>query len=249
MAAEVFYSGFCLLYSIFKDFMLRNTHHDIRHTIPPRCDNCFFSVWMMGASRPALTCKQKTNFVGRSRIVQLEQSCANFYPSGDFKAGSEAVRRIPLTQGKFALVDAEDYWRLVKFQWFAVFSANTFYASRKNKGKCVKMHREIMRAPAHLFVDHIDHDGLNNCKSNLRLCTPAQNTHNIRSMAGGTSKYKGVSRQSTSGKWVVTTRLNGKRYHIGSFIDEIEAAKAYDKKATELHGQFACLNFPPAEGS
>ncbi len=260
------YRLMCKLCSIFKDFMIhnthhdirntnhdirntnhdiRNTHHDIRNTNHIRCDNCFFSIWMMGANRPMLGCKQRASHIGRWRIVQLEQSCPNFYPSSTFKAGSEATRRIPLTCGQFALVDAEDYYRLAKFQWFANGPTKTkFYAVRKCDRKNVKMHRVIMAAPDHLSVDHIDRNGLNNCKSNLRLCTHAQNSCNKPSR-NGVSKYKGINRDRYEKKWTARVHFNNKTCHIGTFATEIDAAKAYDKKAVELHGEFACLNFPP----
>jgi hypothetical protein len=200
----------------------------------------------MSPNRPALICMQKDNLPGRWQIVLLEQSCRNFYPSGIFKQGSKAVRRIPLTRGKFALVDARDYYRLAKFAWHASGPAkNKLYAARREGPKAIMMHRMIMDAPDHLFVDHIDHNGLNNCRSNLRLCTPAQNRHNSLSIKTGTSKYKGVGWDKDRKKWRVGVRLNNKRHHVGHFTDEIAAARAYDEKAKELHGEFACLNFPP----
>ena len=198
----------------------------------------------MSSNRPMLGCKQRAGSVGRYRIVQLEQSCRNFYPSGTFKAGSEAVRRIPLTRGKFALVDAEDYYQLSKFNWQALTNATIFYACGKVDGKTIKMHRFIMNAPSHLVVDHIDRNGLNNCKSNLRLCTVAQNSRNSGSNKGSTSRYKGVSWNRNVKKWGAQIRLNYKIHRIGYFENETEAAKAYDKRAVELHGEFACLNFP-----
>ncbi len=220
-----------------------------------RCDNCFFSIWVMSPNRPAKICMQKDNLPGRWQIVLLEQSCPNFCPSGifrssrrssneDWKEDPTAVRRIPLTRGKFALVDARDYYRLVKFPWQAIPSLRTFYAARKLAGKTVKMHRMIMDAPGHLLVDHIDHNGLNNAKSNLRLCTSAQNGQNMASIARGRSMYKGVTWDKRSKKWVAKIQGNGKRTHIGTFKNDIDAARAYDKKASQLHGQFACLNFP-----
>jgi hypothetical protein len=210
------------------------------------CDNCFFSVWMMGSDRPMLGCKQRSGHIGRWRIVRLKQSCGNFYPSGTFKAGAAAERRIPLTRGKFAIVDAQDYYRLAQFNWCANGSDKTkFYAVRKRDGKHIKMHRLIMEAPGHLFVDHIDHNGLNNCRSNLRLCTQTQNNHNATGDKGKSSKYKGVFWHKCLKKWAAKIGLDKKRYKIGYFTDEIAAAKAYDKKAGELHGEFACLNFPP----
>ncbi len=225
--------------------MIRNTHHDICNTNLIRCDNCFFSIWMMSSNRPMLGCKQRAGHIGRWRIVQLEQSCTNFYPSGTFKAGSEATRRIPLTKGKFALVDAEDYYRLAQFNWHAKLGSTTMYAARRDGGKMIKMHRLIMDAPDHLVVDHIDHNGLNNCRGNLRLCTTAQNSRNMFSNNGSTSRYKGVCWHKKRKKWSATIQFNKKSYHLGYFEDEIKAAKAYDKQAAEYFGEFACPNFPP----
>ena len=209
-----------------------------------RCDNCFFSTYIVGIGRPILSCKQKAGFVGRSRSLAIDDSCPNFYPSTTFKLGSKAVRRIPLTLGKFALVDLQDYYQLVKFNWFVNFNGNTVYAIGKDRGKNVMMHRVIMNAPGHLFVDHIDHNGLNNTRSNLRLCSKAQNNCNKVSRKSATSKYKGVFCKRAGEKWLASIQHNGTKYHLGYFTDEIAAAKAYDEKAKELHGRFACLNFP-----
>jgi hypothetical protein len=165
-------------------------------------------------------------------------------PSETFKTNPQAPRRIPLTRGKFALVDWQDYYRLTKFQWFVVANGITFYAARKDRGKILMMHRDIMEAPSHLFVDHIDHNGLNNTRSNLRLCTKAQNSCNKASRMGN-SKYKGVYWNRDKKKWVAAIQYNRTKYELGYFTDEITAARAYDKKAKDLHRQFACLNFPP----
>ncbi len=213
--------------------------------IPNRCDNCFFSIWMMSPHRPSLICMQKEGHHGRWWSVHLGDKCANFYPSQTLKKVAEAVRPIPLTRGNFATVDAEDYYRLAKFNWYTTTGAKTFYAARKCNGKAVMMHREIMNAPDHLVVDHIDRNGLNNCKANLRLCTISQNLCNTVSTKGSSSKYKGVSWHKREKNWVASIQFNGKIYHLGYFENEIDAAKAYDKKASQLHGEFACLNFPP----
>ena len=106
-----------------------------------------------------------------------------------------------------------------------------------------------MNPPGHLVVDHIDRNGLNNCKANLRLCTQAQNVRNVTSVRGGSSKYKGVRWDKIRRKWCVGVRVNNKRYYVGHFADEMAAGRAYDKKAKVLHGEFACLNFPPEAGS
>jgi hypothetical protein len=202
----------------------------------------------MAPDRPMLSCKQKAGLVGRWRIVHFDDRCANFYPSGIFKQGTKAVRRIPLTRGKFAIVDAEDYYRLVKYKWQAMVGGNTFYASGRAAGKPIKMHRFITNAPPYLVVDHIDHNGLNNCRSNLRLCTHAQNVLNAVPNRSTSSKYKGVHWQKATKRWGATIQFNKKLYTLGYFKNQIDAAKAYDKKAKELHGQFACLNFPPEAG-
>ena len=210
-----------------------------------RCDNCIFSFWIVGLGRPMLVCKQKTNFVGKYRSLPLAGSCANFYPTTNFKLSLPVPRRIPLTRGKFAIVDADDYYRLAKFTWHANEQAqNIFYAAGSRNGKGLKMHRVIMNAPDHLFVDHIDRNGLNNCRSNLRLCTPAQNNCNVVSGRGTTSKYKGVCWDKRGKNWRAVIQSNKKTYHLGTFADEIAAARAYDEKAKVLHREFACLNFP-----
>jgi len=203
-------------------------------------------------------CQQKTNFAGTWRSLHLDGRCDNFRPSElflsscrssneDGKAGPKAIRKIPLTRGKFALVDAEDYYRLARYKWCSsTCGAKTFYALANWNRKRVMIHRVIMDAPDHLFVDHIDHNGLNNTKANLRLCTLAQNMRNTRPIKGTSSKYKGVSWNKDAKKWRTVIRLNTKSQHIGHFENEIDAAKAYDKKAAELFGEFAHLNFPPS---
>ena len=207
------------------------------------CDNCVFSIFAIGQCRPVLICKQRDDFVGKRRVVQLDDTCKNFYPSTDLKYGLGKPRLIPVTRGMFAIVDADDYYRLVKYKWHINDPAsNTLYASRRFGTKTLKMHRVIMAAPDHLVVDH---NGLNNCKTNLRLCTPAQNNRNCGSSKRASSRYKGVSWRKDTKKWEAMIRSNKKMYRLGTFKNEIHAARAYDKKAAQLHGEFAHLNFPP----
>jgi hypothetical protein len=159
-------------------------------------------------------------------------------------------RRIPLTQGKCAVVDPEDFERLNRYKWHVNKAKNTYYAIRrihiaKNKWKHIKMHREILDPPDHLYVDHINHDGLDNRKANLRTATPCQNSYNrIHFTKNPSSKYKGVSWNKHKKKWSVQIRYDGKSKFIGFFDNEIEAAKAYDRVAKEYHKEFAVLNFP-----
>ena len=108
------------------------------------------------------------------------------------------------------------------------------------------MHRVITDSPAHLLVDHINHNGLDNRKANLRTATCAQNNVNRRSIKtkNSPSKYKGVYWSKRDNKWQVQICYNYKIRTIGQFNDEIEAAKAYDEAAMKYHKEFAVLNFP-----
>lgn len=222
-----------------------------RRKTSPRCDNCCFSTFAVGTGRAVLICRQKKGSEGRWAVRQPLDKCSNFYPSRAAYAKNDTPRLIPLTRGKFAIVDAEDYLRLSQYTWFAEGTGNNIYAVRKENGRSIKMHREIMNAPNHLVVDHIDHNGLYNRKRNLRLCTFAENCRNLkgRSIQYGrnkrkSSKYKGVHWHKKSQKWAAAITFNNKTHHLGYFIDEIEAAKAYDRAAKKYHGDFASLNFP-----
>lgn len=154
-------------------------------------------------------------------------------------------RRIKLTQGKFAIVDVEDYRMLIQYDWCAANNLCTFYAMRKENRKNIKMHRQIMNPPPYLFVDHINHNGLDNRKANLRIVTPAQNSRNrVKGKNKKSSKYKGVCLDKETNKWRSAIRFNRKPIHLGYFESEEDAAKAYDEAAEKLFGEFASLNFP-----
>jgi len=161
-------------------------------------------------------------------------------------------RRIPLTKGKYAIVDVDDYYWLRLFKWFTSKNGYTFYAKRsvysrgKSRGQTLAMHRMIMNAPDNLLVDHINHNGLDNRKANLRLATPAQNNRNclIIKKRDAHSRYRGVTWSKRKNRWLVTIRYDGGRKFLGYFRDEIQAAETYDMAAKVYHGQFASLNFP-----
>lgn len=207
-----------------------------------RCDNCTFSTYATGPGRPILICRQKKGFEGKWKSVPLLHKCTNFHPSRAANPDSSAPRLIPLTRGQFAIVDAKDYPALAKFKWFAEGGQRTYYAVRKENGKSIKMHRQIMNAPPHLVVDHIDHNGRNNRNKNLRLATFTQNCQNQRRSSNKTSKYKGVHWHKAQKKWAAKITENKKIHHLGYFKTEEQAAKAYDDAARKYHKEYASLN-------
>lgn len=156
------------------------------------------------------------------------------------------MKLIPLTRGKFAMVDDEDYDELMKHKWYAIYKRNTWYAERSVWHMCnIKMHQEIMgNNPLKLKVDHKDGDGLNNQRLNLRHCTTAENCMNIPSHKDSFSVYKGIYHRKERDKWVAEITKNGVRIYRKEFATEIEAARQYDVWSLELHGEFAKLNFP-----
>ena len=158
------------------------------------------------------------------------------------------MKHIKLTQGKYALVDDEDYSELIKYKWYANHRHGIWYAYtniRTGKSRItISMHRFLLNPPKGIQVDHRDHNGLNNRRTNIRICTHAQNIQNQRRKQGSkTSRYKGVFWNKKESYWYVQIKQNGKKLNLGSFLNEIEAAKIYDKKAEELFGEFANTNF------
>jgi len=160
------------------------------------------------------------------------------------------MKEIKLTQGKVALVDDEDFEYLNQWKWCAIKNCRTFYAIRTGYDPCkktIRMHRIILNSPLGILTDHIDHNGLNNQKSNLRICTAAQNGYNKLPIG----KYKGVYYNESDGKMHIRAQImhNYKTYFLGYFNTEEEAARVYDVKAKELFGEFANLNFKDSENT
>lgn len=158
------------------------------------------------------------------------------------------MKQIPLTRNKIAMVDDKDYEWLMKYNWITLKQRKDFYAIRNSRSLItgrrihIRMHREILMAPIDMLVDHRNHNGLDNQRKNIRLCTHSQNQHN-RLPQHGTSQYKGVHWDKNNKKWIVQIAYNGIRSRLGSFADEREAAKCYDARAEELFGEFAYVNF------
>lgn len=161
---------------------------------------------------------------------------------------SQSVKRKNYALNLKTLVDDEDYEYLSKYNWCADRHRNTYYVHRVEliNGKKVKfkMHRVIMNLHgSNLIVDHIDGNGLNNCKSNLRICTSSQNSMNRSPIKNTSSKYKGVYLHRESNKWAAGISAKGKKpKYLGLHKTEEEAALAYNSAAIEMHGEFAKLN-------
>jgi hypothetical protein len=150
------------------------------------------------------------------------------------------MKEIELTQAKFALVDDEDYEKLIKYKWYAYKGCSTYYSGRNDyvygKRKNILMHRVIMNEPINMLIDHIDGNGLNNCKSNLRIVTQRQNLQNRHTTKS--SQYAGVYWKKDAKKWIAKMYINKKHKYIGSFDTEEEAHKAYLSKLEDNNELF-----------
>lgn len=156
------------------------------------------------------------------------------------------MKEIPLTQGLVALVDDEDYELVSQYEWYASKHRNTYYARRNvtledGTRITIRLHREIMNAKPGQQIDHIDGNGLNCQKYNMRFATTHQNNMNAV-MPVGVSGYRGV-RLEPSGRWLAQLSYKKQRIYGGTYDTPEEAARAYDTLAQQYHGEFAVLNF------
>lgn len=155
---------------------------------------------------------------------------------------SPGVLAVPLTRGMLALIDEEDRSIVEPYRWQALRSKNTMYAKRDTYPlrMCVYMHRAILGIiDSPLHVDHINRNGLDNRRCNIRTATVRQNLHNTRMNCRNTSGFRGVAYHSY-GKWIARA---GDTY-LGYFPSREEAARAYDAFVRRMFGEFAVLNFP-----
>jgi len=154
------------------------------------------------------------------------------------------MQKLTIKLEKTVLVDDEDWEKLKHHDWYISGSG---YVAASNNNQLIYMHRMIMGNPVDMWVDHKNGIKTDNRRSNLRTCNPSQNRANSVKYSSSkrrlTSKFKGVHKKSITRNWSVQIQHLGKRFHLGYFKDEVEAALAYDKKAKELFGEYAHLNF------
>jgi hypothetical protein len=159
---------------------------------------------------------------------------------------ADGIVRVPLTQGRYAAIDAPDYDLVNRYLWCAQKGYNTFYATtniRRSDGGWTHLRLHTLLA-GYNQTDHTDGNGLNNTRDNMRDASHSQNGANTPKRAGTTSRFKGVSWHKNSGKWIAVIQIDGKSKYLGLYTDEIEAALAYDRAARQIFGEFGRYNFP-----
>ena len=155
------------------------------------------------------------------------------------------MREIHLSNGMNALVDDGDFEYLNKFHWYAVKRHNTFYAMRDyyphhgSRRKNLLMHRDILSPDSSQDVDHIDGNGLNNQRNNIRACSHRENMINRGLQSNNKSGFKGVSWSTKRGKWESRINVLGKSKYLGYFNDPVDAARAYNLASLKYHGEFS----------
>jgi len=203
----------------------------------PICVNCPMAPGEMVHVRPDGTCP---NFrVKRKPPLWLPPTPPSALPPPP----NDRVCYIPLTRNLFAMVDAADYPELSKYKWTTGGRPGHYYAVRHEKGKTIYLHRQLMQPPPGMVTDHIDGNSLNDCRDNLRNCTPRENQWNSRAR-GGASGFKGVSYYTDRGQYRAEIWVNSERIPLGWFDDPVEAAHVRDRKALEVHGPYAFINLP-----
>jgi len=158
------------------------------------------------------------------------------------------VKEIELTRGYVALVDDQDYERVIRFNWYAHVDKQHVYAARSlpwagGKRRPEYLHRFILGAPSDIHVDHRNRNTLDCRRDNLREATQAQNMQNRGKFRTNRTGYKGVDFFTQCGKWRAQIKVHGKTMHLGLFSTPEDAARAYDATARREYGEFAWTNF------
>ena len=166
------------------------------------------------------------------------------------------MKEIPLTKGKVALIDDEDFELVSRYRWHAwkAETCRSWYAhanttTEQGRRTMISMHRLILRAGPGQATDHENLNGLDNRRHNLRFCNKRKNAANRVKVASRpcTSRFKGVCWHRAARRWVAQIQVNGRKIYIGWFESEIHAARAHDAAAQHYFGEFARLNFPIVE--
>lgn len=150
------------------------------------------------------------------------------------------MKMIQLTKSQWAKVDDEDFDFLSTFKWHVRFNRRNKYAITMMCNKSVSMHRLLLSAERGEVVDHINHDGLDNRRSNIRIVTGSMNQYNRLPNDNCASQFKGVIKNRK--KWSSQIKVNGRSIYLGSYDDEVLAAKIYNTAAEYFFGKHACLN-------
>lgn len=168
------------------------------------------------------------------------------------------MKKIPLSRGKVAIIDDGDFERVSQFKWTLTchkernppdyYARRGIWQPKTRKSITVLMHRFILNAPPDKHVDHINGDGLDNRRSNLRLVTPAQNQQNLRTRQSKTG-FRGVQYDPRKRRHYARIKANNQKIWLGFFDSAEDAARAYDAAAIKHHGEFARVNFPRKEES
>jgi hypothetical protein len=157
------------------------------------------------------------------------------------------MKRIPLTQGKYAIVDDEDYEQLCKIKWCYHVGNNPLYGyavtniGKRPNRKQIRLHRFLLKPTASQMIDHKNGNTLDNRRSNIRICTRLQNSMNQKPRNGSKSSYKGVSfvKKSKRNPWLARIKINGNTKILGVFNNIEAAAEAFQKAEIKYRGEFA----------
>jgi hypothetical protein len=212
----------------------------------PSCYNCVFAFLDREHTLECYdagilnwpACANHPGSYGRMKRTPPRGICPNYRPRPATPEGD--VCQIPLGDGFYTYVDAADYEWLSQWTWSLVGG----YAGRVSRDGLILLHREIMKPPQGMVVDHKNRNKLDNTRDNLRVCTHGQNVQNRGKRRGCSSRFLGVYHMKDQGKYHAYVYYERRQCSCGDFADENEAARAHDAKAVELYGEFARLNFP-----
>lgn len=163
------------------------------------------------------------------------------------------MKKIPLrnVQGRtrgYALIDDTDYKRVSRMRWhmvprkYATYAMGSYKDGQTGKWKRIFLHRFILKARPGLVVDHINHNGLDNRRKNIRACSSSENIINSKIKKSNTSGFRGVCWDTHNKRWRAEITAKNKQIYIGIFKDKESAAKAYNSFAIKLHGKYAKIN-------